>query len=388
MANTAAIDKVLARAADAQDVPGVAATASFEGKVIYEGAFGQRELGKTTPMTTDTVGWIASMTKAITGTAVMREVERGNLDLDSPAADVVPQLQQARVLEGFDGAGQPKLRAPKTPITLRHLLTHTAGFGYDIWSADLGKYQAATDTPGIVSCLDKALTTPLLFDPGERWQYGINIDWAGKMVEKVSGQKLGAYLQEHVLGPLEMTSTSFKLSPSQRDRLATVHARGEDGKLAPMEFEVPQLPEFEMGGGGLYGTVQDYMKFTLMILGRGSYNGRQVLKPETVELMASNHIGSLDVNDVKTAMPPFSNDVPLTAFGPAKWGLTFMINTQATPQGRSPDSLNWAGLANTFYWIDLRRGVTGVFMTQVLPFFDVKVMPLLGEFESAVYQAL
>ncbi len=388
MARTQAIDHVLARAATAQDVPGVAATASFDGKVIYEGAFGRREVGKSAPMTIDTVGWIASMTKAITGAAAMREVERGTLSLDAPAADVVPELKRTQVLEGFDGAGRPKLRAPRRPITLRNLLTHTSGFSYDIWSTEMCKYQAATDTPGIVSCQNKALTTPLLFDPGERWEYGIGIDWAGKMVEAASGQKLGAYMEQHIFAPLGMTSTSFKMTPSQRSRLATVHARGADGQLAPMAFEVPQEPEFEMGGGGLYGTVQDYIKFTLMILNRGSYNGQQVLKPETVQAMASNQMGDVNVADMKTAMPPYSNDVNLTAFGAAKWGLTFMINTETTPPGRSAGSLSWAGLANSYYWIDPKRSVTGVLMTQILPFFDKDAISLLGEFESAVYGSL
>ncbi len=388
MAKTQGIDHVLARAAKAQDVPGVAAAASFEGKVIYEGAFGRRELGKSAPMTIDTVGWIASMTKAITGAAAMREVERGTLSLDAPAADVLPELNRTQVLEGFDAAGRPQLRAPLRPITLRHLLTHTSGFTYDMWSADMCKYQAATDTPGIISCQNKALTTPLLFDPGERWEYGIGIDWAGKMIEAVSGQRLGAYMEQHIFAPLGMTSTSFKLTPSQRTRLATIHARGADDQFAPMAFEVPQDPEFEMGGGGLYGTVQDYMKFTLMILNRGSYNGTQVLKPETVQSMAINQIGNANVADMKTAIPPISNDVNLTAHGAAKWGLTFMISAQATPQGRAPDSLNWAGLANSYFWIDPKRGVTGVFMTQILPFFDAKVIAVLGEFESAVYGSL
>ena len=192
----------------------------------------------------------------------MQLVERGTLTLDSPAADVVPELAQAHVLTGFDASGTPQLRAPKRAITLKHLLTHTAGFSYEMFNADIVQYQTATGTPGITTCENAALTTPLLCDPGERWEYGINIDWVGKIVEAVSGQRLGDYLQHHLFAPLGMHSTSFKLSPSQRARLASVHARGPDEALAVFPFEMPQEPQFQMGGGGLYSTAPDYLRFT------------------------------------------------------------------------------------------------------------------------------
>jgi CubicO group peptidase (beta-lactamase class C family) len=388
MANTQAIDQVLKRAVDAKDVPGVVALAATDRSIVYQGAFGKRELGKDAAMTPDTVVWIASMTKAMTAAGAMQLVERGKLKLDSAAAEVVPDLSKAQVLEGFDAAGKPKLRAPKRPITLRHLLTHTAGFSYEIWSADIAKYQAATGTPGITTCENAALTTPLLFDPGERWDYGINIDWVGKMVEAASGRKLGDYLQQNIFAPLGMTSTSFKLSASQRGRLASVHARGADGSLAVFPFELPQEPQFQMGGGGLYGTAQDYIRFTQMILNRGKSNGNQVLKAETVRMMSQNQMGDIDVGVLKTAAPPLSNDVVLFPGMKLKWGLSFLINTAQTPQGRSAGSLAWAGLANTFFWIDPVKRVTGVFLTQVLPFFDQKTVNLLGEYETALYQSL
>ena len=200
-------------------------------------------------------------------------------------------------------------RPPKRPITLRHLLTHTAGFGYEIWSPDIAKYQEAKGIPGVITCQNAALTTPLLFDPGERWFYGINIDWAGKMVEAVSGLRLGAYLQKNVLAPLGMTSTAFKITPAMRERLAKIHQRGDDDKLVPqMDLELPQEPEFEMGGGGLYSTAGDYLRFVRMILNRGKAGSTQVLKPETVDLMTRNNMGEARVCLLKTAIPPLSND--------------------------------------------------------------------------------
>jgi methyl acetate hydrolase len=388
MANTHAIDYVLRQAVHAQDVPSVVATAATDQGVMYEGAFGTRELGKDAAMTPDTVVWIASMTKSITAAAAMQLVERGQLQLDAPAADVVPELAQAQVLEGFDASGTPRLRAPTRAITLKHLLTHTAGFGYEMFSADIVQYQEATGTPGITTCEHAALTTPLLFDPGERWEYGINIDWVGKIVEAVSGQRLGDYLQHHLLAPLGMHSTSFQLAPSQRERLASMHVRGPDGALAVIPFELPQEPQFQMGGGGLYGTAQDYLHFTQMLLHRGTFNGHQILRPETVHTMAQNHIGDLHCGELRSVAPALAHIANFFPGMPQQWSLSFLINTAPTPQGRAPGSLAWAGLANTFFWIDPTKRVTGVFMTQLLPFFDPKAIALFRAYEAAVYQAL
>jgi CubicO group peptidase (beta-lactamase class C family) len=385
----AAADKLLKDAVARGDVPGVVAVATDAKGTTYEGGFGKRVLGQPAEMTPDTVVWIASMTKAITGTAAMQQVERGKLKLDEPAKAIIPYLGEVEVLEGFDGSGKPRTRKPKRDITLRHLLTHTAGFSYEIWNGDICKYQQATGVPGITGCENKALTTPLLFDPGERWDYGINIDWAGKMVEVTSGKKLGQYLEAEVLGPLGMDSTAFFISPAMRERLAKIHHRAADGSLAPdMALEIPQQPEFEMGGGGLYGTAGDYLKFVRMMLNRGkSDRGEQVLKPETVAQMSKNAMGDTKVVLLKTAMAPLSNDAEFFPGLDKQWGLSFMINNVAAPTGRSAGSLAWAGLANTYYWIDQQKGVGGVYATQVLPFADVKALPLYYAFEKAVYDA-
>ena len=250
MINSQTVDRVLERAVEQRDVSGVVAIAATDEGILYEGSFGQRELDKDSPMTSDTVVWVASMTKAMTAASAMQLVERGELDLDAPAADILPILEETQVLEGFDNAGVPLLRPPRRRMTLRHLLTHTAGFSYEIWNADIAKYQKLTGIPSITTCENAALMLPLLFDPGERWDYGINMDWVGKMIEAVSGQTLGEYFAEHLFAPLGMESTSFKISSSQRRRLAGMHARGEDGELVVMPFEIPQEPEFQMGGGG------------------------------------------------------------------------------------------------------------------------------------------
>jgi methyl acetate hydrolase len=382
-------DALLRQAAANGDVPGVVALATDSNGTIYEGGFGERLQGGGAAMTADTVVWIASMTKAITATAAMQLVEQGRLHLDRPAQDVAPALAEARVLDRFDDAGRPVTRPPARPVTLRHLLTHTAGFSYEFWQQPIIRYQEATGTPGIVTCEDRALTTPLLFDPGERWEYGISIDWAGKMVEAASGQKLGAYLQRNLFEPLGMGDTGFRITDDMRRRLAKIHQRGGDDRFEPqLELEIPQDPEFEMGGGGLYGTIQDYAKFVRMILNRGRADGQQLLKPETVQMMSTNQMGACRVGMLKTAMPPLSNDAEFFPGMPKTWGFSFMINTERAPTGRNPGSLAWAGLANSYFWIDPAAGIGGVYATQVLPFADKKALPLFLAFEKTVYDQL
>ncbi|MEA2922158.1 MAG: methyl acetate hydrolase [Bradyrhizobium sp.] len=388
MQSNAQIDQLLRQKCDAREIPGVVAMAANSKEVIYQGAFGKRDLSKDDAMTADSVFWIASMTKALTTAGAMQLVEKGKLSLDAPIGNVLPDLAAPLVLEGFDDSGEPRLRPAKTAITLRHLMTHTAGFCYDMWNGDMVKYLEKTGTPGITSCKNAALKTPIMSDPGSRWEYGTNIDFVGKAVEAVSGKNLDAYLRDHLFTPLGMADTGFRLSGSRRDRLVAMHVRAPDGSLAPIPFEVEQNPEFHMGGGGLYGTAGDYIKFTQMILNQGRGNGNQVLQPETVATMGQNHIGDLNMTKMTSAVAFATNDVDLFPDMVKKWGLSFLINTAKTPEGRSPGSLAWAGLANTYYWIDPSRDVTGVILMQVLPFADSKCLEAFAGLERGVYAGL
>jgi CubicO group peptidase (beta-lactamase class C family) len=388
MQSKAQIDQVLRQKSDATEIPGLVAVAATSTEVTYQGAFGKRDLSKDDAMTADRVFWIASMTKAITAAGAMQLVEQGRLALEAPIGQLLPDLAAPQVLEGFDANGEPKLRPARNPITLRHLMTHTAGFCYDLWNGDMVQYMAKTGTPGIISCQNAALKTPLTSDPGTRWEYGINIDFVGKAVEAASGKRLDAYLRDHLFAPLGMTDTAFKIGDAQRKRLVGMHARGPDGSLAPIPFELEQDPEFHMGGGGLYSTAGDYIKFTQMILNKGRGNGNQLLRPETVAMMGQNHIGELNMTKMISALPDFTNHVDLYPDMDKKWGLSFLINTAKTPEGRSPGSLAWAGLANTYFWIDPARDVTGVILMQVLPFGDGKCLEAFAGFESGVYAGL
>jgi CubicO group peptidase (beta-lactamase class C family) len=388
MQSKAEIDQILRQKCEAKEIPGVVAMAATGSEVIYQGAFGKRDLSKDDPMTADSVFWIASMTKAITTAAGMQLVEQGKLSLDEPIGKLLPDLANPQVLEGFDAKGEPKLRAAKKPITLRHLMTHTAGFAYNMWNGDCAQYLEKTGTPAITTCQNAALKTPIMTDPGTRWEYGTNIDFVGKAVEAASGKKLDAYLRDNMLAPLGMNDTGFKITDSMRQRLVGMHARGEDGALAAIPFELEQNPEFHMGGGGLYGTAADYIKFTQMILNKGRGNGNQVLKPETIALMSQNNIGELTMGKMTTVTPIYTNDVDLYPDIVKKWGLSFLINTAKTPEGRSAGSLAWAGLANTYFWIDPARNVAGVILMQLLPFADAKCLEAFAGFERGVYAGL
>ena len=382
------IDQLLRQMADAKQIPGVVAMAATGKDVIYQGAFGKRDLSTDVAMTPDSVFWIASMTKAITAAAGMQLVEQGKLSLDEPIGKVLPDLAAPQVLEGFDAKGEPKLRPAKKPITLRHLMTHTAGFAYNMWNGDMVQYLEKTGTPAITTCQNAALKTPLMTDPGTRWEYGTNIDFVGKAVEAASGKRLDGYLRDHLFAPLGMSDTGFKIGEAQRKRLVGMHQRNADGSLTPIPFELEQEPEFHMGGGGLYGTAGDYLKFTQMILNKGKGNGNQVLKPETVATMGQNHIGELNMGKMTSAVAFATNNVDLYPDMVKKWGLSFLINTAKTPEGRSPGSLAWAGLANTYYWIDPARDVAGVILMQLLPFADGKCLEAFAGFERGIYAGL
>jgi methyl acetate hydrolase len=391
MPSLAAIDDLLRRAAENHDVPGVVAMAAADRGVIYEGAFGQRDLGTGTGMTLDTVFRIASMTKAVTCVAALQLVEDGLIELDASLATlgsaIDPALGTPQVLEGFDAEGRPLLRPARRPITLRHLLSHTAGFVYAIWNADIQRYVKVMNLPSSTSAKRASLNQPLLFDPGERWEYGINIDWAGRVVEALRGATLDVVLRERIFDPLHMPDTNYVPSDGQCARLAGIAQREADGSLKPLTTNKPGVPETFMGGAGLHSTAGDYLRFVRMLLAGGTLDGVRILRPGTVALMHGNHTGDLPAGVLKTAMPLRSNDVDLFPGRQTRWSLGHMLNVDGGANGRAAGSVNWGGIFNSYYWIDPVRRVTGVMMTQLQPFADARVLATLGGFERAVYEA-
>lgn len=384
-----AADEILQRAVSSTPhVPGVVAMVTDRNGNTYEGAAGVRTESGDQPMTTDTVFGLWSTTKAITATAALQLVERGELDLDAPAATYAPALGDCQVIEGFDAGGEPVLRAPKTAVTTRQLLTHVGGFGYDFFNETYLRLANEKGQPSVATCSMASLTTPLLRDPGELWEYGTNIDWVGQVVEGITGKRLGEVFAERIFAPLGMTDISFAPHSELTGRQAPTHARMEDGSVPAIDFSLPNPPEVDMGGHGLIGTVGDYMKFIRMWLNDGAGPGGQVLKPETVQMAVQNHLGDLPVTVLPGVIPSLSNSAEFFPGQSKSWSLAFMINNEQAPTGRPAGSQGWAGLANLYYWIDRENGYGGFWATQILPFGDPVSFVEYLNFETAFYDAL
>ena len=325
----------------------------------------------------------ASMTKAVATTGALHLVEEGRLDLDATVESILPEFGTLQRLDGFDG-DTPRLRPPASKATVRQLMTHTAGLGYFFTNEKLMRYLTLTGEPSPLSGHKRSLSVPMVNDPGTLWEYGVNTDWLGLVVEKISGQPLGSYLQQQVYGPLGMKDSSFAPSAEQRARLLRVMQRQADGSLSPSPYDLPETSEWDAAGHGSYGTIQDYGRFVQAWLN----DGAGVLKPATAQMALQNHIAGVQMPELmKSAMPDLSNDVPALPV-PQGWGLGFHLTLADLPGMRSQGTADWAGVFNSYYWIDRRKGIGGVLMTQLLPFFDMRVVETLMGFEMAVYQQL
>jgi methyl acetate hydrolase len=386
---TAALDSVLRQNVERHGgSPGVVAMVTDRQGNLYEGAAGTRELGQDRPMTTDSVFAIFSTTKALAGVCLMQLVEEGALRLDDPAGRYVPEIDELQVLDGFDAAGQPKTRAPKRRITVNDLMLHTSGLCYEFFSHDDLAFRTARGIPTVVSCTFDSVRTVLLHDPGERWTYGVNIDWVGRIVERLRGKRLGEVMQERIFQPLGMCDIGFTLSESMAQRRVTLHDRAANGLLTPLpDLVLPQPPAMDCGGHGLYATVGEYMKFIRMILNDGMGEHGRVLRADTVAAMARDGLADLGLSATgwTSSIPSLSNAGEFFPGDDKGWGYTFMVNRGTAPTGRPAGSLMWAGLANLYYWIDRQNGIGGYWASQILPFQDAASYPGFVEFETTVY---
>ena len=374
-----------AKAVESGRLSGVVALVTDSVGAVYSHAVGLRAAGTDAAMSPDTIFWLASMTKAVVSVGALQLVDAGKLTLDGDLAHLIPEFADLQVLDGFDDAGTPILRPAKAPVTLRHLLSHTAGFGYGFIQPQIAKWREHSGTGDPASGIRADMVQPLLFDPGEGWAYGINTDWVGVVVEAASGQRLDAYLNDHIFSPLGMKDTGFALSPEQQARKASVHMRGPDGKVMPIPFGMPENPEVLSGGGGLYGPAPDYARFLRMLLNGGRHGDRQILKAETVASLGVVQTGPHRAGAFKAANPAMSNDFDIYPEMHTGYGLATLLNPEPTAEGRSGLSLAWAGLANTYYWADPAVGKAGLIMTQLLPFGDADMLGLLRSLETAAY---
>jgi len=371
-----AFETAFRAAAERHKLPVAVAIVADKDRVLLEAADGLRDSQSDIPADGKSIFIIASMTKAVTSVAAMQLVERGLLELDGPAHKYLPALRDLPILEGFDGSGKPQFSGERYSVTLRQLLTHTAGFGY-AWNHPLVLKLGTFDKPFLVN------------KPGAQWHYGANIDWVGRIVEAVGKQTLDAYFQEHIFQPLGMNDTGFVLPPGKFDRLTSNYQRDAGAALQESPRVQPAPPSFFNGGGGLLSTAEDYIRFTQMILRRGlAPNGDRVLQARTVRAMASNQTGQLEAGRIRSTMLQRSRDVDCHTGQSDRFGLGFMINPKPYDGGRSAGSLAWAGLYNTFYWIDPKRGISAVLMMNFLPFCDYAAMGMLRDFERSVYTHL
>ena len=382
MASTAGMttETELVQAIESAGLAGATAMIVDKDGVRFSGAWGQANVEAGTPMQLDTICQIASMTKAIVSVAAMQLVEQGKLTLDGPIGDVLPELATAQVLTGFDDDGTPQLRPAKRPITLRHLLTHTAGFGYHFVQIEVLQYLQATGMPAPGSMGN--YTTPLLFDPGEKWEYGVGTDWVGFAIAAASGMTLGSYLEKRIFEPLGMTDTAFR--QTMPDGAAAVHTRGPDGGLDVLSINLGS-GEVQSGGGGLSSTTPDYGRFLRMILRGGELDGARIVSAETIAEMSRNQIGELRAGYMGTAIPEIAQPYDTFPDQHTGWGLGFLINPDALEGRRSANSLAWAGIFNSYYWIDPTKSVAGVFISQLSPFGDPGALTAFETLERMAY---
>ena len=376
------LNTILNNAVAAEDVPFVVAMTGNSGGVTWSGEAGERTPGVAA--TNDTVFRIFSMTKAVGSAAAMILIDRGQLSFDTPVEEILPEYAEIKVLDGFDG-DTPRLRTPRTQATVRHLATHTSGFVYEFWNADIPRYMQATGHPTVISGLKASLNYPLAFDPGERWDYGLGIDWLGQMVEAVDGRRIDAFCREEIFEPLGMPDTNFEVTESMANRLAGVKIRGEDGQFADFEMAPPPNPEVYGMGHALYSTAPDYMRFLRMFLNKGELDGQRILSEASVEAMLANHIGDIRIGKMVSVAPPLTADTEFFPGFEKSHSFGFMRMEEDVPRMRSAGSQAWAGVLNSHYWFDPANDVAALIMTQTLPFVEPRFINLYETFERAVY---
>ena len=377
------LDKVIGEAVSNRSAPFLVAMTGNAAGMTWSGAAGERSPGQAA--TVDTVFRIFSMTKAIGSTAAMILIDRGKLSPDATVESILPEFGELKVLEGF-GPDGPKLRAPRTKATIRHLATHTSGLVYEFWNPDVPRYMEATGLRSVLSGLLASLKYPLQFEPGERWDYGPGIDWLGQVVEKVDGRRIDRFCREEIFDPLQMPDTRFEVEAHMVPRLAAGSMRGEDGKFADYALAPPSHPEFYGMGHALYSTAPDYMRFLRMVLNKGALDGARILSEAGIASMLANQIGSTPIPCLKTAVPAITADAEFFPGRRKSHSLAFMRFEEDVPGMRQAGSQGWAGVLNSHFWFDPKADVAGLLMTQSLPFVEPRFMSAYEAFERAAYR--
>jgi len=366
----------LKSAVDSGRIPGVVALVTDGERELYLEAVGRASVTPERPMRADAIFRIASMTKPVTSVAAMMLYEAGRLSLDEPIKTYLPDYEQPPVVASFDRAtASVRTRPAQRPITIRHLLTHTSGVGYAFDDTVLAALQQA----GM-----KDAEFPLLHDPGDKWTYGSSTQLLGRVVEKIERQPLDEVFRRRVFDPLGMTDTFYRIPDDKRDRLVTWHQRKND-TLVEMPTATSEAVAVR-GDGGLWSDARDYGAFLRMLINSGDSPHGRLLNARTVEMMTTNQIGRLTVREMAAPMPSIALTFP-TGAGRDAFGFGFQIAANGTSP-RSAGSYSWAGVFNTFFWVDPERRIGVVLLMQVLPFFDSACKHVVEGFEERVYRAI
>ena len=368
------IDDVLRAAVAAGDIPGAVVLVASRDRILYERAVGSLDPASGRPLDVNAVFNIASMTKPITSVAAMMLVDEGKLDLDAPASRYLPELKGREVLVRVDSAHGTAVTRPATrEITVRDLLRHTSGFGYSFSNTSLRALEQHTK-------LDER-AAPLLHDPGAQWTYGMGTAQVGWIIEQVSGVSLETFLRERLFAPLGMLETSFSLPATRASRLMTLHRRRGGQLVAGARPD--SIASEGRGDGDLIATAHDYARFLQFMLGDGTWRGKRLITTTSMHALVHNQLDGLTVVEQPGAMPRLSSAFPLGA-GRDGFGLGFQIAVRS-PDGRPDGTLSWGGLFNTHFWIDRTTGIGVLVMTQVLPFYDARVMGVVRAVERTIY---
>ena len=374
----AEIDALLQRAVQAGTVPGVVAIVASKDHILYHHAYGLRDVTGQKAMKEDTIFRIASMTKPVTSAAIMLLVEQGKLRLDDPVSKHIPSFANREAVASFDAStGAFTTRKAASEVLIRHLLTHTSGLAYGFSNTMVAPLQQKTGK--------SAEELPLLYDPGTKWTYSGSTKVLGQVIEKVSGVSLDKFLAENFLKPLGMDDTSYIVPADKMDRVVTTLNRSTGALVETPNPAAISSPV--AGDGGLNSTATDYIKFLQMMPNNGNWQGKKILSKSTIQAMTSNQIGNVVVETQPAALPNLTRPFPVgPAAGRDKFGFGFEItaSNKEDPDLRSAGSYTWAGIYNTHFWVDPKRGIAGVIMFQVLPFYDDATMKIYHDFEETI----
>jgi CubicO group peptidase (beta-lactamase class C family) len=386
------LDDFLRRLTERGRIPGWSVAVSRRSVLAHASTGGHRDLAAGLPVEADTIFRVYSMTKPVTAVAAMVLYERGDIKLSDPVAEFIPAFGDMRVFTGGSDVA-PETEPTARPITLWHLLTHTAGLSYGFHRAhpvDAMYRRAGHEIEAPPGCsLAAACETwarlPLLFQPGSEWNYSVATDVLGRVVEVVSGQTLGGFCDERIFAPLGMRDTAFTVPPPGRRRLAQLYAITPDGSLVPttaLAATVTTPGRGHFGGGGLASTTGDYLRFAAMLANRGALDGVRILDRRTVDLMVRNHLPA--GADLRSFGRPMNAESPLSGVGQGL-GVSVLADPALAGYPGSPGEFGWGGAASTVFWVDSALDLIVVFMTQALP---AAALPIRGRLHELVTQAL